>query len=264
VIEDAEIVNQETGEVAIVARELPNLALQRIPDEVLAEAKQAATALQKVINSKPKPVRFGGEVYLEFEDWQTIGRFYGATARLVSTKFVQFGDVIGFEARSECVDQRTGNILSVAESMCLNDEPNWAGKPLYQLRSMAQTRSGSKCFRNVFSWVAVLGGYKPTPAEEMEGVIVKEPQAPIQEGIVSKVVFITEGTKKSGDTWKKWGITIGGTEYTTFSSTVFEIAEQALVKKIPVRILKAVQSKFGPNLEEIELEIQIEEPPNGR
>ena len=66
-IEDAEKVDQETGEVSIVpvAPELPNLALQRVPEEVLAEAKQAATALQKVINSKPKPVRFRGEIYLE-------------------------------------------------------------------------------------------------------------------------------------------------------------------------------------------------------
>jgi hypothetical protein len=40
--------------------------------------------------------------------------------------------------------------------------------PLFQLRSMAQTRAGSKVARLNYSWVAVLGGYAPTPAEEVE------------------------------------------------------------------------------------------------
>ena len=71
--------------------------------------------------------------------------------------------------------------------MCLNDEENWStrakfawvdGKrtkvgdipvPLFQLKSMAQTRAGAKAFRMVVGWVVVLAGYKPTPAEEMTG-----------------------------------------------------------------------------------------------
>ena len=32
---------------------------------------------------------------------------------------------------------------------------------------MAQTRAGAKALRNVLSWVAVLAGYRPTPAEEI-------------------------------------------------------------------------------------------------
>jgi hypothetical protein len=39
--------------------------------------------------------------------------------------------------------------------------------PLFQLRSMAQTRAGSKVARLNYSWVAVLGGHSPTPAEEV-------------------------------------------------------------------------------------------------
>lgn len=41
--------------------------------------------------------------------------------------------------------------------------------PLFQLRSMAQTRAGGKAFRHAFSWVVVLAGYKATPAEELGG-----------------------------------------------------------------------------------------------
>lgn len=49
----------------------------------------------------------------------------------------------------------------------MQDEPNWRGKPLFQLKSMAQTRACAKALRNVLAWVVVLAGYAPTPSEEM-------------------------------------------------------------------------------------------------
>ncbi len=144
------------------------LDLSGAPDEVLREAGRAATALKDVISKKTKPVIFNGEQYLEFEDWQTIGRFYGVTAKVIDSKYVEFGDVRGFEARACAFHVASGKEISAADSMCLNDERNWSQKPLFQLKSMAQTRACAKALRNVLSWVAVLGGYKPTPAEEME------------------------------------------------------------------------------------------------
>lgn len=42
--------------------------------------------------------------------------------------------------------------------------------PLFQVASMSQTRAAAKVMRQVLSWVAVLAGYAPTPAEEMAGV----------------------------------------------------------------------------------------------
>lgn len=41
--------------------------------------------------------------------------------------------------------------------------------PLFQLRSMAQTRACARALRQVFAWVVVLAGYKPTVAEEIDG-----------------------------------------------------------------------------------------------
>jgi hypothetical protein len=67
--------------------------------------------------------------------------------------------------------------------MCLNDEPNWRNKPLFQLKSMAQTRALAKALRNVMAWVVVLAGYSPTPAEEMDDVQdngIKQPQRKVQ------------------------------------------------------------------------------------
>ena len=154
-----------------------DLAMRRAPELVLEEATRAAKALQDVISRKARPVRFNGEQYLEFEDWMTVGRFYGITAKVTRTAPVDFGDVRGFEATAVAINTNTGEEVSAADSMCLNDEPNWKSKPLFQLRSMAQTRACSKCLRNVLAWVVVLAGYRPTPAEEMDGVFQQRTQS---------------------------------------------------------------------------------------
>lgn len=152
-----------------------DLSVARPPDQVLAEAQSAARALQEVISKKSSPVIFNGERYLEFEDWQTIGKFYGVTAKVVHTGYLDLGSAQGFEATAVAFHPQTGMNLSSAESICMNDEKNWSFKPLYQLKSMAQTRACAKALRNVFSWVVVLAGYKPTPAEEMEEVTLSLP-----------------------------------------------------------------------------------------
>lgn len=140
----------------------------RAPAEVLEEARKAASALADVVRNKKKPVIMNGEQYLEFEDWQTVAKFYGVSAKVISTEYIEFGEVRGFQARAVALN-RYGMEISAAEAMCLNDEPNWKSKPLFQLKSMAQTRACAKALRNVLAWVVVLAGYKPTPAEEMTG-----------------------------------------------------------------------------------------------
>lgn len=194
-----------------------DLSVRRPPDVVLAEAKEAAVALKNVLDAKPNKVMMNDEVYLEFEDWQTIGRFYGLTVKVTGTRPVTFGDVMGFEAEAVVLHNASGQEISRAEGMCLNDEEKWSSRPkyewvyvkksgghsvddpgkdemiwmdnpkkpgkkmpkreriktgddrvpLFQLRSMAQTRACAKAFRNVLAWVVVMAGYKPTPAEEL-------------------------------------------------------------------------------------------------
>lgn len=183
----------------------------RDPEQVLEHAKKAAVALKAVLDLKPKDkkVIFNGEEYLEREDWGTVSRFFNCTAKAVETRYVQFGDVAGWEAVAVVIDLGTGVEVGRAESMTLNDEDNWGmvpvyewqdeldangnkiwvptgkdgkkrpkgkrvqvgskAKPLFQLRSMAQTRAEAKALKSVFGWVVVLAGYQPTPAEEMTG-----------------------------------------------------------------------------------------------
>ena len=58
-----------------------SMVVDRAPVEVLAEAHIAARALQDLVSKKAKRAVFDGEQYLEFEDLQTLGRFYRVTAR---------------------------------------------------------------------------------------------------------------------------------------------------------------------------------------
>ena len=202
------------------------LAISRAPEIVLAEAQGAAAALKRVIDAKPKKVQFGGETYLEFEDWCTVGRFYGIAPRVVRTQYVDYGGATGWEATADAVHVETGKVISSADSMCLTDEDHWRARakyewhyvkrsggtsaedpgkdeliwekgadgknrpkklkvqmadepvPLFQLRSMAQTRAAAKALRNALAWVVVLAGYKPTPAEEMDSVRGSEAPRP--------------------------------------------------------------------------------------
>lgn len=179
-----------------MAEQFASLALSRHPSAVLAEAVQAANSIKEIIDKKKKKVIFNGEVYVENEDWITLARFYGVTARIKSTNYVEFGNVKGFESTAEAYLVSTGQVIGTADSMCLNDEDNWGlrnvyeypnGKktivgqkpvPLFQLRSMAQTRASSKVLSLLFKWVVVLAGFRPTPAEEVdENTIDAEPES---------------------------------------------------------------------------------------
>lgn len=161
------MVDPNTGELVHIPQNIIEVA--REPQEVLEEARKAAAALQDVIKTKAKPVMMNGEQYLEFEDWQTVGKFYGVTAKVVDTEYVEYGNAKGFIARAVAIRVIDGMEISGAEAMCMNDEANWKAKPLFQLRSMAQTRACAKSLRNILAWVVVLAGYKTTPAEEMTG-----------------------------------------------------------------------------------------------
>lgn len=140
-----------------------------VPVATVARAKLAAVALQQVIASKPKPVVIRGEQYLEYEDWQLLGQFYGVAAQTGDAVPIDINGIRGAKASAKLYDIHTGQLLGGvgAEAYCMEDEEHWGGRPWHQLASMAQTRAGAKAFRNRFAWVVVLAGYKPTPAEEI-------------------------------------------------------------------------------------------------
>ena len=76
----------------------------------------------------------------------------------------------GWEARVIATRTSDSAIMGAAESECRWDEPHWADRDSYALRSMAQTRASSKAYSNALRFVVTLAGFSGTPAEEMEGV----------------------------------------------------------------------------------------------
>lgn len=167
------------------------LALQRTPQIVIDEARKAASALTAIIESDPNKLMLNGKTYLFFEQWQLLARFYGVTtgaADQIPTKFVEYGDARGWEATAEARLVSTNQVISRAEAMCLDDEWKWADKPLFQLKSMAQTRACAKALRNVLAWVVVLAGYCPTPAEEIEAERPVTPGAPAPAAATSQSI----------------------------------------------------------------------------
>jgi len=143
--------------------------LVQAPAQVILQAREAAKVLQDVVSRKPKPVMINGEQYLEFEDWQTVARFYGLSVKTHDAQPVDVWGVKGFKAQADVIDNRTGYVVGGAEAYCMTDEENWTTKPMFQVASMAQTRAGSKAQSNMLRWVVVLAGYRGTPAEEMTG-----------------------------------------------------------------------------------------------
>lgn len=114
----------DTGPTALVLMSNP-------PAAVLAEAHIAARALADVLASKDKKVMMNGEQYLEFEDWQTLGRFYGITAKEDGDpEFVDLAGVLGFKVSAVAIDSND-RVLSRATAYCLNDEEKWSTRAKY-------------------------------------------------------------------------------------------------------------------------------------
>lgn len=166
------LVNKKTGEVM-------EIGLQKTPDEIILDASEAARTLKKLIDSNTqKPLVFNKKQYLEYPHWQTIGKFFHTAAATGDAEFVEVGGVKGFKASGRVIDEKTGLVVGGAEAFCLVDEPNWKHKPLFQLASMAQTRAACKALSNKYRYVAILAGYEPTPAEEVDPISDRNIQTP--------------------------------------------------------------------------------------
>ena len=137
------------------------------PEAQVAYGQKCAKALMTIINAKQNKVVINGENYIEFEDWQTIARFFNSSVGTDTvTPIQEGGETVGYTARAVVYNPQ-GIVIGSAEADCTTSEKNWGNKEMFQVKSMAQTRAAAKALRNVFGWVAVLAGVKATPAEEM-------------------------------------------------------------------------------------------------
>lgn len=208
----------------------------RSPESALKEAEMVAKAFKLRADRLALYKQIGASKHLLIEGWQTLAAIYRVTAGIVSDRYVEFGDAEGFEATAEAIYVPTGNRISTANAMCLNDEENWGFRPKYeyvdgkkekvgdvavplqQLRSMAQTRACSKVLSNLLKWVARMAGFAGTPAEEMtgseraeegngkgyqqpqrSGKVPQGPNDPISQPRINRLYAIAKSANKSED-----------------------------------------------------------------
>src|SRR3989304_433549 len=176
------------------------------PAEAVAEAKEQGDALMQIVKATKISKRIGDKEHLQVEAWQTIARFNCCWIDTDWTRDIKDseGRVLGVEARARLIRLDDGVVLGGAEGACMRDEElerqdgtvieRWGD--YYAVKSMAQTRAQGKVGRMAFAWVAVLGGYAGTPAEEMSGV--QGPRVPFGK---SKGKLVSELTDAKDCSW---------------------------------------------------------------
>ena len=163
-------IDESTGEIVPVY-------VEATPAEQVAQFTDWADALMGVVESRKLYIdpRRTGKKYLMIEAWELIGAFAGLRAEpeSVEPRRGEDGIIIGYDAKVVLVDIKTGEKRGGgAFALCGMDEDVVKGQKTNGAKnnacmSMAQTRATSKAFRLNFSYVVALGGYQPTPAEEM-------------------------------------------------------------------------------------------------
>lgn len=121
--------------------------------------------------------RIGSAWHIHVEAWQTLATAYGLTASTLTSEnhtTVEYlkdedGNILGATA-SAIVINKYGMVVGGASSICTLAEANKEKMTPSQLAGLAQTRAISRALRQILSWVVVLAGYDPTPADEMFSV----------------------------------------------------------------------------------------------
>lgn len=197
--EIVEHVPQSTAVVVSPQQELsPTLFGTSDPGAVITQATAVSQALMRVVRSESLAVNISGRDHLKVEAWTLMGSMVGVFPVVEWTRPVmEDGKKIGWEARVEA-RTRDGNVVGSAESMCLRSESTWKGRDDFALRSMAQTRATSKALATCLRFIAVLGGFAGTPADDMP-----RPDAPAAPGprTVRETVAEPDGRRfREGDT----------------------------------------------------------------
>lgn len=136
-----------------------------VPADMILAATGQAKALAKLIESQKLYSVISGRKYVKVEGWVPLARMNGVIPREISNEQQEDGRYI---ARVQLVRVADGTVLTEASSECGGpEEEMWQKRAPYARRSMAATRATGKACRLAYSWIIALGGYEPTPAEEM-------------------------------------------------------------------------------------------------
>jgi len=188
--------NEESTDIVAVPNQVQLGTIQMRPEEVIERASQIATQLAKIIKDRQLSTRIRDKDHVRVEGWTTLGAVLGVIPRERNTVRTEQG----FESYVELIRTSDGVVVGGASAICSWAEPRWSKADDYAVRSMAITRATGKAYRLGFSWIMVLAGYSPTPAEEMDQVIegtVKETSP--KDAIGTSPIHSTQQTSTAQD-----------------------------------------------------------------
>lgn len=166
--ESTEVVKHE--DVAAVMDRGGRFDLSEVGDPTagLETARKLVSYMAKKCTGPEYIANIQGKRYPKVDWWTTVGGGLGLFPREESCrKLDRAGGEIAYEAT---VGVYNGDqIVTRASAICSSDESTWSGRDEYAIRSMAITRATGKAYRVGLSFLPVMAGLEPTPAEEMPG-----------------------------------------------------------------------------------------------
>lgn len=149
-------------------------------EELVERASEIAKRLADIIDKAQLFSNIQNRKFVKVEGWTTLGAMLGIVPVEESSVRLEDGS---YEATVKLVRSRDGQVVGRASAVCGMDEI-WGKRPDYQRKSMAATRATGKAYRLGLSWIMVMAGYDPTPAEEMEPSGSKEAAAAVAQAKV--------------------------------------------------------------------------------
>jgi hypothetical protein len=145
------------------------------PTDTIELATRMATALADIVEKQKLYSVINKKKFPQVEAWMTIGRMDNVVAREAEPP-IRHEDG-SYEAFVELIRLSDGMVIGRGSALCgTARDGDWTNRSDPVKRSMAVTRATSRAFRQQYSWIMVLAGYEPTPADEMPPEGREEPR----------------------------------------------------------------------------------------
>ena len=137
----------------------------RTPKKALSEMQEIVQVMSSKCQGEEFIAIINNKKYPKVEWWTTVAATLGLFPVVKYSRKLDRDDEIAYESR---VEVKYGDIVvGAGEAMCSNKENRWNNADEYAIRSMSITRATGKCYRIPLSFLAVMAGLNPTPAEEI-------------------------------------------------------------------------------------------------
>ena len=157
---------QTNGHLSVVDNVDNSLQLfSRSPKKALSQMQELVQVMSSKCQGKEFIAIINSKQYPKVEWWTTVAATLGLFPVVVYSRRLDREGELAYEAR---VEVRYGDrVVGAGEAMCSNKETRWSSADEYAIRSMSITRATGKCYRLPLSFLAVMAGLNPTPAEEI-------------------------------------------------------------------------------------------------